>query len=173
MPCVRNIECFVAIPSQDEIVRLYKAGELSSELTRYHGTADGEVDQLIKSCIALHNSGNIDLVCLPSQPAFADVTGPAFFTAQHFYCEAIPKLAANHTALMECCRILVERGGADLAAAQPNGAFRAWCQNNPNEGAAVIREARAGDQLAKLFVTFALHAADDVEFGDRLCAVIL
>ena len=150
------------IPSSDEIVRLYKAGELSAELTRYHDVAEGEVDPFIQRCVALHNSGNIDLVSLPSQPAFADATGHAFFTVQHFYCEAIPKLTANLTALMECCRILIEQAGEDLAATQPNGAFRTWSQNNPDEGAAIVREARGGDQLAKRFVTFALQAANDV-----------
>jgi hypothetical protein len=128
---VRNIVCFVAIPSQDEIVRLYKAGELSAELTRYHGTADGEADQFIKSCIALHNSGNIDLVSLPSQPAFADATGHAFFTVQHFYCEAIPKLDTNAAALMECCRILIEQAGADLAGRSQTARFALGARTIP------------------------------------------
>ena len=151
------------VPSSDEIVRLYKAGELSAELGRHHEMADGEGDPFIQRCIALHNSGNIDLISVPSQPAFAGVTGHAFFTAQHLYCEAIPKLDTNVAALMECCRILIEHAGADGAATQPNGAFRTWCQNNPSEGATVIREARAGDDLAKRFVTFALQAADDID----------
>ncbi len=154
---------FAPVPSSDEIVRLYKAGELSAELARYHEMEDGEDDPFIQRCIALHNSGEIDLVSVPSQPAFAGVTGHAFFIAQHLYCEAIPKLATNATALMECCRILIEQAGADGAATQPNGAFRTWCQNNPNEGAAVIREARDGDEIAMRFVTFALQAAADVD----------
>ena len=154
---------FAPLPSPDEIVRLFKAGELSTELARYHEIADGEDDPFIQRCIALHNSGNIDLVSVPSQPAFADVTGHAFFIAQHFYCEAIPQLDTNAMALMECCRILIEQAGADGAATQPNGAFLAWCQNNPNEGAVVIREARTGNELAKRFVTFALQAANDID----------
>jgi hypothetical protein len=151
------------VPSPDEIVRLHKAGELSAELARYHEIADGEDDPFIQRCIALHNSGDIDLVSVPSQPAFAGIKGHAFFTAQHLYCEAVPKLDTNATALMECCRILIEQAGADGAATLPNGAFRTWCQKNPNEGAAVIRDARAGDELAKRFVTFALQAANDID----------
>jgi hypothetical protein len=151
------------VPSPDEIVCLYKAGELSAELARYHETENGSDDSFIQRCIELHNNGSIDLVSVPSQPAFAGITGHAFFTAQHLYCEAIPKLNTNATALMECCRILIEKAGADGAATQPNGAFRTWCHDNPNEGAAVIREARAGDELAKRFVTFALQAAADID----------
>ena len=144
-------------------MRLFKAGELATELVRYHAGADGINDPFLERCVALHNDGQIDLLKVHTEPAFADVTGHAFFTAQQLYCRAIPDLRTNATTLMECCRILVERGGADLVAAQPNGAFRTWCQNNPGDGAAVISEARAGDQLAKRFVTFALQAAEDVE----------
>lgn len=151
------------VPSPDEIVRLYKAGELSGELALYHEMADGEDDPFIQRCVALHNSGDIDLVSVPSQSVFAAVTGHAFFAAQHVYCEAIPKLDTNVTALMECCRILIEQAGADGAATQPNAAFRTWCQNNPDKGVEVIRKARAGDELAKKFVTFALQAADDID----------
>src|ERR1019366_433426 len=137
------------VPSPDEIVRLYKAGELSVELARHHEMAEGEDDPFIRRCIALHNSGDIDLVSVPSQPAFVGVMGHALFTAQHLYCEAIPKLDTNVKALMECCRILIKQAGADLAATQPNGAFRTWCQNNPNEGIVAIQQARAGDEVGQ------------------------
>jgi len=153
------------VPSPDEIVRLYKAGELSAELALYHETAEGEDgdDSFIQRCIALHNNGDIDLVSVPSQPTFARITGHAFFTAQHFYCEAIPRLDTNVKALMECCRILIEQAGADGAATLPNGAFRTWCKHNSSEGTAVIRDARAGDELARRFVAFAIQADDDID----------
>jgi hypothetical protein len=112
--------------------------------------------------VALHNDGQIDLVSIPSQQSFANLVGHDFFTAQHFYCEAIPDLRASVTALMECCRILIEQAGSDGAASQPNGAFRKWCQNNPADSAAVVRQARSGDGLARRFVTFALQASEDV-----------
>jgi hypothetical protein len=64
---------------------------------------------------------------------------------------------------MECFRILIEKAGSDLIANQPNDAFRKWCQNNPTKGASVVQDARAGDPLAKRFVTFALQAANDVD----------
>jgi hypothetical protein len=147
----------------DEIVRLYKANELAAELGRFHAAEDGNKELFLQRCIALHNSGDIDLIDLTGQPAFAGLNLHAFFTAQHLYCEAIPQLRTNATALMECCKILVEKGSNDLAAGLPYGAFRKWCQNNPSDGARVIQNARTDDPLAKRFVMFALQAANDVE----------
>jgi hypothetical protein len=151
------------VPSADEIVRLYKSGELPAELARYHETGDGDENLFVQRCIALHNSGDIDLVVLPSQAAFAELSGHAFFTAQHLYCEAIPKLDSDVSALMECCRILIEKAGNDLAANQPNVAFRTWCERNPSSGAIVIQDAQAGNVLAKRFVPFALQPTNDID----------
>ena len=155
----------VPIPSAEEIVRLYDAGELAAELARYHEGPEGAEETFLQRCIELHNDKKIDLVVVPCQPSFRNITGHDFFTAQHFYCEAIPKLDADVTTLMECCRALIEQAGADGAAGQPNDAFRLWCQNNPAEGALVIGKARSGDDLAKRFVTFALQAAGNVELA--------
>jgi hypothetical protein len=146
----------VPVPSAEEIVRLYKSGELPTELARHHQAGDGKENLFLQRCIALHNTGDIDLVELPTQAAFAALSVHAFFMAQHFYCEAIPQLDANASALMECCKILVEKAGADGVANEPNGAFRSWCESNPSKGAKVIHHARVDDPLAKRFVTFAL-----------------
>ena len=151
------------VPKDDEIVHLYQSGELSAELARFHETGEENENVFVQQCVSLHNCGLIDLLGVPKQAAFADLNGPEFFTLQHFYCEAIPKLDSKVSTLMECCSALVEKGGADLAANQPNGAFRTWCKNNPNKAAAVVRDARNGDALAKKFVTFALQAANDIE----------
>lgn len=151
------------IPPHDEIVRLYETGELSAELTQHHEPLEEGNDSFVQRCIALHNDGIIDLISVPSQLTFAGVTGPAFFTAQNLYCEAIPKLRTTAMALMECCRILVERAGADGAATLPNEAFRAWCQINPSEVGVVVHGAQIGDELAKRFVVFALQASNDIE----------
>jgi hypothetical protein len=156
---------FATLPTTDEIIRLHEAGELLAEVARYHGTAENEDDQFIRDCVALHNEGKIDLVSLPNEAAFAGITGHEFFIAQHFYCEAIPKLKTDAIALMQCCQKLVDQAGADLAAGAPNGAFHIWCQNNPKERAKVIDEARAGGDLAKQFVTFALQASDDMDLA--------
>lgn len=150
---------FSPIPSAEEIVRLYVTGELGPELARHHEAEE----TFLQRCIELHNEKAIDLVVVPCQPNFRSLTKHAFFTAQHFYCEAIPKLDVDVTTLMECCRTLVEQAGTDGAAGQPNDAFRLWCQNHPTECASIISKAQSGDDLAKRFATFALQAAGNVE----------
>lgn len=156
---------FAPLPSAEEIVRLYGAGELATELVRYHEGAEEAEDTFIERCIELHNLKKIDLIAIPLQPSFKNIPPQDFFTAQHFYCEAIPKLDTDVTALMECCRTLVEQAGADGAAGQPNNAFQLWCKNHPDAGAQVISKVRSGDDLAKRFVTFALIAAASVEIA--------
>lgn len=148
------------VPTTDEIVHLYGTGGLAAELARYHEDSE---EPFVERCVELHNEKKIDLLEFPCQSDFKNIVGHDFFTAQHFYCEAIPKLDAEVTALMECCQALIEQAGTDGAAGQPNDAFRLWCQNNPAEGALVISKAREGDDLAKRFVTFALQAAGNVE----------
>lgn len=148
------------VPSADEIFHLYETGGLAAELARYHEDSE---EPFVQRCVELHNEKKIDLVGIPKQPGFKETTGHNFFTAQHFYCEVIPKLDADVTALMECCQALIEQAGADGAAGQPNEAFRLWCRNNPAQGALVISKAREGDDLAKRFVTFALQASENME----------
>ena len=148
------------VPSADEIVHIYGSGGLAAELARYHEDSE---QSFVQRCVELHNERKIDLVEIPKQPSFKKITGHDFFTAQHFYSEAIPKLDTEVTVLMECCQALVEQGGADGAAGQPNEAFRQWCQNNPAECELVISKAREGDDLAKRFVTFALQASANME----------
>ncbi|WP_441233861.1 hypothetical protein [Bradyrhizobium sp. 930_D9_N1_4] len=148
------------VPSAEQIIDLYGTGELAAELARYHEDSE---EPFVQRCIELHNEKKINLVEIPTQPGFKEITGHDFFTAQHFYCEAIPKLDADVAALMECCQALVEQAGMDGAAGQPNEAFRLWCQNNPAGGARVISKAREGDSLAKRFVTFALQASESME----------
>lgn len=151
------------IPSAERITHLCQAGDLSTELATYHAPAEDGTDTFLQRCVALHNNGDIDLVAIPSQPAFSKIGIHQFFTAQGFYCDAIPKLRTNAAALMECCRILIERAGDDGAAYMPNGAFRQWCKSNPDAAADIIRDARAGNELAKRFVTFALQGINDIE----------
>ena len=153
------------VPSADELIRLYEAGELAAELARYHEGPEETEETFLQRCIELHNDKKIDLVIVPCEPSFKNIPAHDFFTAQQFYCEAIPKLDGDVTALMECCRALIEQAGADGAAGLPNDAFRLWCQNNPVEGAVVISKARSGDDLAKRFVTFALQAAGNVDLA--------
>lgn len=160
------------VPPSHEIIRKYEAGELALELGQYHGDGQDDENKFVERCVALHNGGQIDLVALPGHDSFSKLNPHEFFLAQSFYCNAIPKLESGVTAVMDCCRLLIERGGNDLAANEPNRAFRTWCQNHPIQSATIVRDARDGNVLAKRFVTFALEAANDIdraiEFIDTL-----
>ncbi len=151
------------IPTAELIIQLYEADNLAAELAEYHLPADDGSDTFLQRCIALHNNGDIDLVAVPSQPVFGAIDTQSFFTAQQFYCDAIPQLRTDAAALMACCRILIERAGNDGVAHMPNGAFRQWCKRNPDDAAGVIRDAKAGNDLAMQFVTFALQGINDIE----------
>lgn len=154
---------FAPLPSSEDIIRMYDAGDLAAEVAKYHDRPDDKTEPFFDLCVQLHNDGKIDLVSLPGRPEFAAVAGHEFFTAQHFYCETIPKLKTDAHALMDCCRILIEKAGADGAAGLPNNAFREWCKNNVNECSRVVRDAKSGNKLARQFVTFALQAADNLD----------
>lgn len=151
------------VPSREEIVRLYTAGELANELARYHTKPGDKADPFVDVCVGLHNDGDIDLLGVASQPAFASLGTQDFFTAQRFYCRAIPKLQTTAKPLMLTCRALVEQAGPDGAARRPKDAFRIWCESNRAEADKVIGAARASDDLARGFLAFALQAADDAD----------
>lgn len=151
-----------SVPSPDEIVRLYKSGDLLAELARPHQTGHGKSNLLAQHCVALHNKGDIALIALVKQPSFAALETHKFFNVFQLYADAIPDLDSEAAPLMECCKILIERAGSDGVSNLPNVAFRAWCHSNPGKAAGVIADARAGDDLAKRFATFALQAANDI-----------
>jgi hypothetical protein len=154
------------IPSTEDTVQLYNRGELPAELARYH-EYDGDDDPFLAQCVVLHNKGEIDLVAVVTTDAFAAIAGHDFFTAQHLYCEAIPKLKTDVSGLMKCCRTLIKQAGNDGVATQPNGAFQKWCNANPDAAKSVIAQAEAGDELAREFVSFALRSREDLDTSIR------
>lgn len=154
------------VPSPEETTRLYQTGGLAAELARFH-EYPGDNDPFVAQCVELHNKGDIDLVVIPTAGPFKNIDGHSFFTAQHLYCEAIPKLKADVTALMECCSALVKQAGNDGAAGQPNRAFEQWCVANPDQAQSVVAQADTGDPLAKQFAPFALRSANDISTAVR------
>ncbi len=153
---------FAPLPSPEETIRLYRSGALAAEIARYHETGSEGEEPFIEQCIGLHNKREIDLLAVAHTPAFAAIQGHDFFIAQHFYCEAIPKLNAEAWALMACCSSLIKQAGRDGAATQPNGAFQRWCAVNPELTETIVRQAGQGDEQARQFATFALRSLNDV-----------
>jgi hypothetical protein len=153
------------VPTSEDILDLYDRGALTAQLACHYEEENGEPNLFVQRCIALHNDGKIDFLKVVREPAFSNLTRHLFFTAQQYYCMAIPLLKCNCVDLMECCRILIKTAGPDLAATQPNAAFLKWCQNNPSDCMSIIGMARKGERLGIDFLTFALQATCDMELS--------
>ncbi len=69
------------IPSAEQIIQLYEAGNLAVELAEYHFPDEHGSDTFLKRCIDLHNNGDIDLVVVTGQPAFDAIDTHSFWTA--------------------------------------------------------------------------------------------
>jgi hypothetical protein len=72
--------------------------------------------------------------------------------------------------MMLCVDALVRKGGEDLAANQPNGAFLKWCEADPVRAEEVVSAAQKGDFLAQRFLTFGLAAGNMVKEAERFVA---
>jgi hypothetical protein len=170
------------VPTNEELVAFFDKGEFAGEMARRFGLKDeAERQQVCERCAALHNSGRLDLFHLIESNVLLELEGTNFFTAMHFFCQILPDLDEKPLRTMACVEALVNRGGEDMAANQPNVAFREWCKKVPQRARKVIKAACEGDELAKRHLTFALEAInaiaearqialayDDVR---RLCAI--
>ena len=108
----------------------------------------------------LHNSGEIDTLAEDQWNSCEAVSKNDFFGVQHLFCEAFPKLSGSHRSMMVATQKLVQLGGEDLAANQPNAAFVSWCRRDLSRAMSVIDDARGGDKLALDHLTFALTAGN-------------
>lgn len=95
--------------------------------------------------------------------ALTDLAGTRFFDVQILLNEVIPRLETHPSDMMRLVQTLVEKGGSDGAAKQPNAAFRTWCRMEPSRADTVIAEARSGDPRALDHLVFALEARDDFD----------
>jgi hypothetical protein len=101
-----------------KIAELCRSGALLGEIGRINSD-DAEPGSLLNRCVALHNAGQIDLLALTETQQFAELSGPAFFDRQHFFCKAIPFLDATVPTLVQAVQSLVVKGGNDLASSLP------------------------------------------------------
>ena len=85
-----------------------------------------------------------------------------FFCIQAILCKVIPYINTNPSVLMNLVGFLVKRGRNDLAANQPNAAFRKWCEVDLSRADEVINLAQNGDAIARKHLVFALQAKGEV-----------
>ena len=151
-------------PSPEALVDAFHSGALTDQIfDRLLCFQRLALQPIVQACAELHNAGKIDLFALTENPAFQGLAGHRFFMGQQFLCEVIPKLDARPSDMMRFVDALVEKGGEDLAANQPNAAFRAWCEADIARAHEVVCLAKQDDQLAKKFLSFALAAGNMVE----------
>jgi hypothetical protein len=151
------------VPSDEEIIELFKADRLVEELITYHEReADGDT-RFAARCAALHNDRKIDLLAVANSEPFASLSPTDFFAAQHVFVAAIPDMKSSRREIMELCQLLVLKAGSDGAAYRPNGSIRSWFANNPHEAVLAVEGGVNGDELATKFMTFALQAGNMIE----------
>ena len=144
-------------PSERDIIEMFHAGKLTAYIFSYNNFEDKESTLAVFA--DLHNANKIDILSLTEGAPFESISQNSFFAGQHFFCEIIPKLKGSTHELMRCVSRLVKKAGQDLAANQPNVAFRQWCSVDLGRAQEVVNLARDGDSIASEFLTFALEAA--------------
>lgn len=150
-------------PTPEELAALFKNGMLANEMAHRFSLNDPAEIQVIQSrCAAMHNAGTFDLLQLIEGGAIQKLNGHEFFMAVDFICKILPELESTPAQMMACVEALVTRGGEDMAANQPNSAFRTWCAKDSNRAREIIAVARAGDNLASRYLTFALEAVNEI-----------
>lgn len=151
------------LPTSEELAALFNQDLLAGEMARRFGLKDKAQIHIVEArCAALHNAGTLDFLCFVGSDSFQGLSGSDFFTVMHFYCSIIPELEATPAQIMTCVDALVARGGGDLAANQPNAAFRIWCKKKSDRAREVIVAAQGGDDLASRYLTFALEAINGI-----------
>ena len=146
-----------------QLIMAWNEGRLSDLFFHNDQRPKGIGDHELGSAIAeLHNSGEINVLSLSRPEALAKHSGHHFFIGQNLFLKVIPKLNASLDEVAACVAALVNQGGADLAATLPNGAFREWCEADPERGDEVIWRALRGDEAIEPFLVFGLQAVRDL-----------
>ncbi|MFH1342152.1 MAG: hypothetical protein ABIL01_13270 [Pseudomonadota bacterium] len=130
---------------------------------RFDCADEPTVAAILDICVSLHNAGVIDLLSLTEGADFEELNPTTFFTGQHFLCDLIPKLKAATTSMVHFVNALVMKGGNDLMAGSPNGAFREWCKVDVERSQEVISLANQGDEQAVRVLSFALNAENNID----------
>jgi len=101
-----------------EIIARCRSGELLDDIDRFDRES-AHPASLLNRCVALHNSGQIDLLALTATERFSSLSGFDFFVRQNFFCDAIPQLQTAAPPLMQAIQALVAKVGAVFAANRP------------------------------------------------------
>lgn len=128
--------------------------------------ADRRKEKLVKE-IAKAASRRNALLSRQDEDFLSELSDSDFFKIQTIACEIIPFLDAAPGEVMNLVRLLVEKGGKDLAANLPKGAFLKWCVSDCKRADEVVISAREGDPLSLRHLAFALESKGDFQEAFR------
>ena len=121
-------------------------------------------EEICGSLVELHNDGKIDLIA--SLQGISKITGQThdFWQLQSLFTQVIPKLETQSDALMDGVQHLVEQGGQDMMANQPNAAFREWLKARPDDTLQLLKRAQQAEEPPLKLLTFVLEAGATQSF---------
>ena len=158
-----------SMPTDEELLSLFANQSLGRAMSRRFGlTDDAHLVAVGAACARLHNDGQLDLLAVIQRGEIQQLEGFAFFAAAHMFGQILPHMRTEPGPLMACIESLVAQGGNDLAANEPNRAFRTWCAKNPEKAREIIDSAKAGNALAARNLTFALEALGEIKIAQQL-----
>lgn len=123
---------------------------------------DRKDEKLIKEIAKAASRRNV-LLSQQDVNLLGELSGSDFFSIQTIACEIIPLLDVDPSEMMNLVHLLVEKGGEDLAANQPNAAFRRWCASDRKRAEEIVSSARTGDPLSLRHLVFALESKGDFQ----------
>lgn len=160
-------------PFSSEAVAAFQKGELLGWLcTNRFLRTHGDYKQICETLTELHNSGEIDLVVSMQNVSKTQIRDHDFWQLQSLFSELIPNLETQANALMEGVMCLVEKGGQDLMANQPNAAFREWLKRRPDDTRRLLEKAQQTDAPSLKLLTFVLEAGVTQDFQTFFNAAI-
>lgn len=152
-------------PSDAELVALGHDGGLLS--TIFGGALVDDEDPFLDRLVALHNSGQIDLLALPLEELTQLDTHDYFDGHSRLY-RIIPRLQGETLPMMRLVNALVARAGEDLASNMPNAAYRDWAEVDPVRPKEGVALAMQGDADAIRVLRFNLEAGGFVDLALEL-----
>ena len=157
----------------DYAVESFQKGDLIKWLctSRFLRSHDN-YEEICGSLVELHNSGKIDLVVSLQGISKTTIQNYDFWQLQSLFTQVIPKLETHADVLMEGVSILVEQGGQDMAANQPNAAFREWLKLRPNDTRRLLERAQQAKESPLNLLTFVLEAGVTQDFQSYFDATI-
>ena len=130
-------------PIRGEVLRSLESGNFFLDVSSNRWPRiDGTWALLINDLVDIHNSRDFDIIDLFKEENFTSREEIDFFDVQHVYCEVLPALNAETSAVMAATSLMVRMGDDDLAAGRPNAAFRHWCEkasDRPHQALDIIK----------------------------------